>query len=320
MSWFAADIDGPLVVTRGVHFAASAAVAGVLTFRGLVAQPALRSSVEGSADVQAQLIRLAWVGLAIAVASGIVWLTLETMTLAGISFGEAMRSGAMLVVVDETQFGLVSEIRGGLAIVVAACLALDRYAFAQWPGLAASLALVGAIAWTGHAGATLGALGELHLAADVPHLLAAAAWLGGLAGLATVLVVGRRRPAYEWAALQLDAVRRFSILGMISVAVLIASGAVNSWILVGSVRGLFVTDYGRLLLLKIAAFVLMVGLATINRFSLTPQLAAAANTCPEPKAVAALKRNTLIEIALGVVIFAIVGVLGTLHPAIHLVE
>jgi len=320
MSWFAADIDGPLVVTRGVHFAASAAVAGVLTFRGLVAQPALRSSVEGSADVQAQLIRLAWVGLAIAVASGIVWLTLETMTLAGISFGEAMRSGAMLVVVDETQFGLVSEIRGGLAILVAACLALDRFAFAQWPGLAASLALVGAIAWTGHAGATLGALGNLHVAADVLHLLAAAAWLGGLAGLAIVLVVGRRRPAYEWAALQLDAVRRFSILGMISVAVLIASGAVNSWILVGSVRGLFVTDYGRLLLLKIVAFVLMVGLATINRFSLTPQLAAAANTCPEPKAVAALKRNTLIEIALGIVIFAIVGVLGTLHPAIHLVE
>jgi len=319
MSWFAADINGPLVVTRGIHFAASAAVAGVLTFRGLVAPPALRPSAEGYAGVQAQLIKLAWAGLAVAVASGIVWLTLETMILAGITFGEAVRSGAMMIVVDETQFGLVSEIRGGVAILLAACLALDRFAFAQWIGLAASLALVGAIAWTGHAGATLGALGDLHVAADGLHLLAAAAWTGGLAGLAVVLVVGRRRPVYEWAPLQLHAIRRFSILGIASVAILIVSGAVNSWILVGSIHALLVTGYGRLLLLKIAVFVAMVGVASINRFSLTPRLAAA-KTVAEPRAVAALTRNTLIEIALAVAIFAIVGVLGTLHPAIHLVE
>ena len=320
MSWFAADINGPLVVTRGIHFAASAAVAGVLAFRVLVAQPALRPSVEGFASVQAQLIKLAWAGLALAVASGIVWLTLQTMILAGIAFGEAVRSGAMMIVVDETQFGLVSEIRGGLAILLAACLALDRFAVAQWLGLAASLALVGAIAWTGHAGATLGALGDLHLAADGLHLLAAAAWVGGLAGLAVVLVVGRRRPAYEWAPLQLRAIRRFSILGIVSVAILIVSGAVNSWILVGSTHALLVTGYGRLLLLKIAAFVVMVGVASINRFSLTPRLAGDAKSCPEPRALAALTRNTLIEIALAVAIFAIVGVLGTLHPAIHFIE
>jgi putative copper resistance protein D len=320
MSWFAADIDGPLVLTRAIHFAASAAVPGVLTFRSLVAQPALQPSAEGYAGVQAQLIKLAWAGLAAAIATGIIWLTLQTMALAGITFGEAMRSGAMLVVVDETQFGLVSEIRGGLAILLAACLALDRFAFARWLGLAASLALVGTIAWTGHAGATVGALGDLHLAADGLHLLAAAAWVGGLVGLAILFVVGRRRPAYEWAPLQLDAVRRFSILGIVSVAVLIASGAVNTWVLVGSVHALLVTGYGRLLLLKIAAFVVMVGLATVNRFSLTPVLGSEAKSGAKPSAVAALTRNTLIEIALGLAIIAIVGVLGTLHPAIHLVE
>jgi putative copper resistance protein D len=320
MSSFAADIDGPLVLTRGVHFAASAMVAGILTFRCAVAQPALRPSAEGYAIVQAQLIKLAWAALAVAVATGIVWLTLETMTFAGIGFGEAMRSGALLIVVDETQFGLVSEIRGALAVVLVACLALDRFGFAQWIGLAASLALVGAIAWTGHAGATLGTLGDLHLAADGLHLLAASAWIGGLVGLAILFVVGRRRPTFEWGALQFDAIGRFSILGMVSVAVLIVSGAVNTWILVGSVHALLVTDYGRLLLLKIAAFVVMIGFAAVNRLSLTPRLADGAKSGGEPGALAALKRNTRIEIALGLAIFAIVGVLGTLHPAIHLVE
>jgi copper resistance protein D len=320
MSPFAADIDGPLVLTRGIHFAASAVVAGILIFRCLVAQPALRPSAEGYASVQAQLVKLAWAALAVAIATGIVWLTLETMTFAGIGFDEAVRSGALLIVVDETQFGLVSEIRGALAVLLAACLALDRFAFAQWVGLAAGLALVAAIAWTGHAGATLGTLGDLHLTADGLHLLAAAAWIGGLAGLAILFAVGRRRPAYEWGPLQSRAIARFSTLGMVAVAVLILSGAVNSWILVGSVHALLVTDYGRLLLLKITAFVVMVGFAAVNRFLLTPRLVAGAKSGTVPNALAALKRNTLIEIALGLAIFAIVGVLGTLHPAIHLVQ
>jgi len=320
VSSFAAEINGPLVLTRAIHFASSATVAGILTFRYLVAQPALRPSAEGYAGVQARLVKLAWAALAVVVATGIVWLTLQTMAFAGIGFGEAMRSGALLIVVDETQFGLVSEIRGGLAIVLATCLAVDRFAFAQWVGLAAGLALVAAIAWTGHAGATLGALGDLHLAADGLHLLAAAAWIGGLAGLGVVFTIGRHRPPYEWAPLQLDAVRRFSTLGMVSVAILVISGAVNSWILVGSVHGLLVTDYGRLLLIKIAVFVVMVGFAAVNRFWLAPHLAADAKSGAEPGALAALKRNTLMEIALGLAIFAIVGGLGTLHPAIHLIE
>ena len=242
------------------------------------------------------------------------------MTLAGLGFGEAMRSGAMLVIVNETQFGLMSEIRGGLAVLLAICLVLDRFGLARWGGLATSLALVAAIAWTGHAGATLGALGDLHLVADGLHLVAASAWIGGLAGLAILFAIGRGRAAHEWGPLQFDAVRRFSILGIVSVAVLIVSGAVNTWILAGSVHALLVTDYGWLLLLKIAAFVVMVGFAAVNRFSLMPQLAGRAKSGVEPRALARLERNTRIEIALGLAIFAIVGVLGTLHPAIHLVE
>ena len=156
--------------------------------------------------------------------------------------------------------------------------------------------------------------------ADVLHLAAASAWIGGLAGLCVLFAVGRHRPAREWGPLQFDAIRRFSIIGMISVAVLIASGIVHVWILVGSVRALLATDYGRLLLLKLAAFAIMIGFAAVNRLSLTPQLAVGAKDGARAPALAALRRNTLIEIALALAIFAIVAVLGTLHPAIHLVQ
>ena len=125
MSWFAAEIDGPLVLTRGIHFAAAAAAAGVLMFRSLVAEPALRPSAEGNAVVEARLLRLTWAALAVVILTGVVWLTLETMSMASLAWDEAMRSGAMQTVVNETQFGQVFEVRAGLSILLAACVTLN---------------------------------------------------------------------------------------------------------------------------------------------------------------------------------------------------
>ncbi|MEH2611861.1 copper homeostasis membrane protein CopD [Bradyrhizobium sp. AZCC 1693] len=320
MSWFAADIDGPLVLTRAIHVAASATLAGGLIFRGFVAEPALQPSPEAYAVIQPRIAELTWAGLVVAAATGAVWFVLETMSMTGLGGGEAMRSGAMLTVANETQFGMVSEVRATLTAVLAACLLFNRFVQLRWLAVVIALGLIAAIAWTGHAGSTLGELGNLHLAADVLHLCAASAWIGGLVGLSILFAIGRRRPALEWEPLQLHAVRRFSTLGIISVATLIASGIVNAWILVGSFRGLLVTDYGQMLLLKIAVFAIMVAFATVNRLLLTPRLALAAKGEMDRRALAALTRNTLIEIALGLVIFAIVGVLGTMHPAIHLVK
>jgi putative copper resistance protein D len=177
--------------------------------------------------------------------------------------------------------------------------------------LAAAVCLVASIAWTGHAGSTPFQLGYLHLASDALHLAAASAWIGGLVPLALLLDTAWRRKGCS----SLDVVRRFSTLGIACVAALILSGGINTWILVGSFRGLIVTGYGQLLMLKLAAFAAMLALAAFNRLSLTPRLA-----LPSKGALAGLARNTWIEIILGYSIFAMVGVLGTLHPASHLVE
>lgn len=316
----AAEVNGPLVLTRAIHFAASAATAGVLIFHGLVAEPALRPAPEGCAAVRSRLIKLAWGALVISAVTGLVWLALVTMSIADLGFAEALRSGAIWTVLGETQFGFVTEIRAALVILLAVCLLLDRFVLPRWLALLAALGLVSAIAWTGHAGSTLGELGDLHLAADVLHLAAASAWVGGLIGLLVLFAIGRRRPRREWAPLQLDAVRRFSTIGLASVAALIGSGIVNAWILVGSFHALLVTDYGQLLLLKLAVFAIMVGFAAVNRFGLTPQLALAAKGEGDRRALSDLTRNTLIEFALALAIFAIVGVLGALHPAIHMVH
>jgi copper resistance protein D len=66
--------------------------------------------------------------------------------------------------------------------------------------------------------------------------------------------------------------RRFSTLGIVSVGVLVATGIINSWVLVGSVPALVGTDYGRLLLVKVALFFVMMAIAGVNRLRLTPRL------------------------------------------------
>jgi putative copper resistance protein D len=236
--------------------------------------------------------------------------------MSGLPFGEAMTAQVLWTVLDQTQFGMVAEIRGPLAIVLAVCLAIRR-PWTDWLGFAVALGLTAAIAWTGHAGSTLGAIGDLHVTADALHLVAAAAWIGGLVPLVLLLAAVRRHPTVAWTSQARDVTRRFSTLGTVSVATLMASGIVNAWILVGSVHGLLVTEYGRLLMLKLGVFAIMLVFAAMNRFWLTPRLALSAASGMQLDALRQLTRNSAIEIGLGLAIFAIVGMLGTLHPATH---
>ncbi|MGW1842788.1 copper resistance CopC/CopD family protein [Streptomyces sp. NPDC001966] len=92
---------------------------------------------------------------------------------------------------------------------------------------------------------------------DVLHLLAVAAWLGGLT---TLLVALYRTPDIGAAA-----VRRFSGIAFGSVIVLAATGIYQSWRQVGTWSALTGTGYGQLLLVKVGLVALLVGIAWISR-------------------------------------------------------
>jgi copper resistance protein D len=320
VSGFGNGVDDWLIVVRAIHFAATAVTAGILIFRVMVAEPALRLARPAVFRFDVQTLRLARIGLAISMGSGVAWLLLEAPAMSGLSFADAMTGETIGTVIMETQFGLVSEIRLVLAMIVAACLALDVVRPARWLGLASAIGLVAAIAWTGHAGSTVGELGSFHLAADALHLAGAASWIGGLVSLVALLVMTPCHSVHGWALVLRDAAQRFSTLGMFSVAALMVSGVANAGILVGSLHALLITSYGRLLMIKVTLFAVMLFFAAINRFWLTPRLVVRSGDEPERDAVRKLTRNCWIEIALGLAIFAIVGALGTMHPASHMVS
>jgi putative copper resistance protein D len=111
-----------------------------------------------------------------------------------------------------------------------------------------------------------------------------------------------------------NVVPRFSHMGYAAVALLAATGAINTVLLVGSVGALVGTPYGRLLSLKILLFLVMVVLALTNRFRLVPRLR---REPPSSAAIAALARSVLFAQTLGFAVVAVVSVLGTWPPAIH---
>ncbi|MDH2388269.1 copper resistance protein CopC [Streptomyces sp. HNM0663] len=92
---------------------------------------------------------------------------------------------------------------------------------------------------------------------DVLHLLAVAAWLGGLAALLTAL--------YRGPAIERTAVRKFSSVALGSVVVLAVTGLYQSWRQVGSWSALTGTAYGQLLVLKVGLVVVLLGVAWISR-------------------------------------------------------
>src|SRR5580704_13710421 len=298
-------------------------VAGVVLFVVFVAAPAWRGGGDSAVavNVRRRLAVIAWIGLALAPISGAAWLVLTAAAMSDLPAAQVFGDGVLWTVLSQTTFGRDWLVRlvlaGALAATLPSLLSPRDYKSA-WLAIAAALlaaAFAGALAWSGHAAGGLGGEAIVHPAADVLHLIAAAAWVGALLPLMVLFAAA----GADDASLKMTrtATTRFSILGIASVGTLLATGIVNTYYLAGSVAALLHTDYGRLLLIKIALFLAMVAIATVNRFRLTPQLLQQASVAASRGALRQLRRNAAIEALAGAIIIAIVAALGTMPPAIH---
>jgi putative copper resistance protein D len=236
----------------------------------------------------------------LALASGIGWLALTTAGMSG-EASDVVSPGAIASVISDTGFGKLWILR------LAGCLILIALAFIRrprWaPALAASIVLA-SLAGTGHGGLPDDtALGRLHTTADAVHLLAAGLWIGALWALGWMVM--RRPHAPETAT----ALRRFSGVGQLAVAALIATGLVNAFAIMGRVDALWTTGYGRLLALKLLAFAAMLVFAGLNRWVLTPRVEAGGD------AAGRLRWHILGEQALSFVVVGVVAVIGASDPA-----
>ncbi|MBO0738162.1 MAG: CopD family protein, partial [Alphaproteobacteria bacterium] len=239
--------------------------------------------------------------------------------ISGEPLGRVLSQGTVRVVSTETRFGEDWLLRLVGAAVLGVLLFLRQRrsgrvdTASRWAALAVAVLLLASLASAGHGGATAGAAGDLHLAGDALHLIAAGFWLGTLPPLALLLALSRRSGDARWLTVVRTAVQRYSVLAIVSVIALLAGGILNTWFLAGTIPALVGTEYGRLLLAKIALFLAMLTVASVNLLRLTPRLAGAAAA----RAAYQLRRNALIEAALGLGVLGIVGLLGILPPGLH---
>ena len=244
------------------------------------------------------------VGLAAAAAVGIV---LQGAKAGGFGVAEAVHWDVVSAVLD-TRFGRV-WLGQALAALLLAALALELRRRSERSALVdVALLVAGALVLTpalaGHASQS----GAISFVADVAHVEAAAAWVGGLAFLVLALVWA----ATERWSLAARAVPRFSRLAVVSVAILLVAGAINGYLQVRAWRGLWETTYGLLLLGKIALVLPLLALGAYNNRYAVPRLRAGRASPAEQRR---FLRNAGSELALMAIIVAVTAVLVTEPPA-----
>lgn len=256
---------------------------------------------------------LASAGLAlIGAAAGLI---VQTAVMSG-GWAEGLDPANIGLVATQMDLGRASLVRAAALVAALGALTLLRPGRRLWAVISALAAVaVVSLAWLGHGAATEGPGRLAHLASDALHLVAAAAWVGALAGFLALLWPGAAGSEARQRATH-AALHGFSGWGSVIVAVLLATGLINSWYLVGlqGLGRLWTSAYGQLLLLKLALFAGMLALAAANRLRHTPALAAALEEDAPTTALSRLRRSLLLETSAGAAVLAVVAWLGTLEP------
>jgi copper transport protein len=236
----------------------------------------------------------------------------------------------------DTRFGKVWVLRLVLLVIMAflvrAIVRTGRTSISR--GLVVATTVVGvALAATpglsGHA--STGRWVALALPVDVLHVLAMAVWIGGLVALG---LARHDDVAYPGVA------HRFSGLALAAVVVLVLTGTFQSIRQLQPFSALWDSDYGTLLLLKIGAFLVVVGIAAWSRRLVhgpgmglvgdrTPAMAGVPNVAPGsgvgtivrddepptlPEVHPGLKRSVRAELVFAAVVLAFTSMLVNTSP------
>jgi putative copper resistance protein D len=305
------------VVARWLHLACGLGLVGLVTVLLLAG----RTDRPTALAWESRMLRWARALAGLLLVTGLAALAFQAAVVTGRP-GAALDVGEWARLLGRSQFGTVWLVRHGVLLLLAALLLLrerersgaDRLAFRLEAGMLAAVATA-AMAWAGHAAAVEPA-GLTAALLDALHLLAAGAWFGALAPLAALLRPASDERGADARPFAVVAVRAFSRLALVLMALVVLTGIANSWFQVGGIPALVGTRYGWLLLLKVGLLVPILAMAQHNRSRLLPRLSGDGATVGRP-AMARLGRFVAAEAGLGLLILLITSGLSLSPPAVH---
>lgn len=204
--------------------------------------------------------------------------------------------GVALLWIDIIGRGSSEGVLAPAAALALIALTMSAHAVTRHPVPPLVLLAGGAAAWaaSSHVTASEGTIGWF---VDVIHLLAGAAWAGALATVVARMWRGHRR-GEAWMAV----VRPYARFALALVVVLAAAGIVSALAVLPTWNDLWDTRYGQLLGVKVALFIVALGLAATSRWALAGGRAGV------------VRRVTTAEISVLVVVLALAGVLANITP------
>ena len=136
--------------------------------------------------------------------------------------------------------------------------------------------------------------------ADAVHALAAAVWIGGIAGLLLLRRVDDDRHH--------AVVARFATAATVAVAAVAAAGVALAWVNLPELSAMWTTGYGRLLAAKLVLVAALGGIGAFNHFVVVPELDR------DAAAVSQLHRTVAAEAALVTVVVVLTALLVNTSP------
>jgi copper transport protein len=255
--------DALRVVTKALLLIAGSVLVGGAAFLALVAPGA------GRPETRIEFEQKAWL---------VIGAALIVMAIAGLSelILQASNVDAGVSSVLDTRWGQRWLLRHG-ALLLPALALLVAWNSQRPQRLMAVAALAGGVVYLlSTSSVSHGAAGGGSFWAtlsDFVHLLATSVWIGMLALL--ILYFRWARTAYKDGERYLvlaSALRRFSLIAVVSVSLLLFTGVVNSLVEVGRLADLLDTGYGRALLVKLLLLIPLLAIGARNAYLLRPQL------------------------------------------------
>lgn len=306
-------------IVRAVAFMSYALLAGSIGFVLLCWSGAIARR-----DV-CRVMVVGWAGL---LATTVATLLLQGPYGNGLGFGRLFDSVIIMETLDSrlgaalTARLMLLALVGGYVVLLCPWLQHVGRGGQAWCGaVGMALALALASTWAAADHAAVGLQSALALPVDVVHLLTMGLWGGGLV---TLVVVLRPRGRPELAA-PAGAVYRFSGVATGAIVILIGTGSYQSWRQLGSWAAFGSTGYGRLLLVKLGAFALMLAAAFLSQRWVIRQrrtlIGVGAAAQPSPSTLGrsipgqrGLRRSVLGEAALGALILGVTALLVNAEP------
>jgi len=303
-----------LIISRWLQFTALFVLFGASLFWFYMGRERWSDGPNGLPRTRHATIILLRIAAPAAVISGVAWLAGILANMTG-GFSDIVQPETLRLFFFQTGFGSISMIR---LILLAAALAAvvlpinDRTRFTAL--LPVSAALLVNQAWLGHAAeGGSGFYGAAMIGGYSIHILAAAAWAGGLPPLLFALIEQRSLDANDARPRTLDILSRYSLMGMAAVTLIVISGILNAGFRVAGAFGkLFYTGYGEVLFTKAGVVTIMLALAFLNRYVLMPKLRRAPIDGEAP--VKKLRISVAFELALGILVLGAAAVLGITPP------